>query len=101
MKSLEKDLKKHTHPGFISARLCGINSYNLGRPLAQLPHFFWSYFRAVEQLGAAIGSPVGPVDLVIPAGALGNTAAAFMAKETLGVEVVEVVRTTTFIKEKV
>lgn len=58
--------------------LCGINSYNLGRPLAQLAHFFWSYFRAVEQLGFALGSPV---DLVIPGGALGNTAAAFMAKE--------------------
>lgn len=58
--------------------LCGINSYNLGRPLAQLPHFFWSYFRAVEQLGAALQTSV---ELVIPGGALGNTAAAFMAKE--------------------
>ena len=69
------------------ARLCGINSYNLGRPSAQLAHFFWSYFRAVEQLGFALGSPV---DLVIPGGALGNTAAAFMAKEMLGIA--EVVR---------
>ncbi|CAK9075424.1 unnamed protein product [Durusdinium trenchii] len=57
--------------------LCGINSYNLGRPLAQLPHFFWSYFRAVDHL-AQLGSEV---DFVIPAGALGNTASAFMARQ--------------------
>ena len=57
--------------------LCGINSYNIGRPLAQLPHFFWAYFRALEQMNAELGLEV---DFVIPAGALGNTAAAFMAR---------------------
>ena len=58
--------------------LCGINSYNLGRPLAQLPHFFWSYFRSIEMSSSSLGALV---DFVIPAGALGNTAAAFMARQ--------------------
>lgn len=47
--------------------------------MAQLPHFFWSYFRVVEQLPSPSDAPM--VDFVIPAGALGNTAAAFMARE--------------------
>eukprot|EP00405_Crypthecodinium_cohnii_P009754 CAMPEP_0206439058 /NCGR_PEP_ID=MMETSP0324_2-20121206/11992_1 /ASSEMBLY_ACC=CAM_ASM_000836 /TAXON_ID=2866 /ORGANISM="Crypthecodinium cohnii, Strain Seligo" /LENGTH=509 /DNA_ID=CAMNT_0053906621 /DNA_START=20 /DNA_END=1549 /DNA_ORIENTATION=+ len=57
--------------------LCGINSYNLGRPLAQLSHFFWSYFRALDLCGLQVGDVV---DIVIPCGALGNLAAGFMAK---------------------
>ena len=58
--------------------LCGINSYNLGRPLAQLCHFFWAYFRAVDQLRADVDSLL---DFCLPCGALGNTAAALMARE--------------------
>lgn len=58
--------------------LCGINSYNLGRPLAQLCHFFWSYFRSLDQLQAEVGRCL---DFCLPAGALGNTAAAFMARQ--------------------
>mmetsp|Transcript_9224 Transcript_9224/g.16255 ORF Transcript_9224/g.16255 Transcript_9224/m.16255 type:complete len:515 (+) Transcript_9224:87-1631(+) len=56
--------------------LCGINSYNLGRPVAQLAHYFWSYFRALDRTGAEVGAAV---DIVVPSGALGNLAAAFMA----------------------
>ncbi|CAJ1437334.1 unnamed protein product [Effrenium voratum] len=58
--------------------ICGINSYNLGRPLAQLPHFFWAYFRALDLLEASEGTEL---DFVIPAGALGNTAAALIARQ--------------------
>jgi len=58
--------------------LCGINSYNLGRPLAQMTHSFWTYFRVMDQLGLETGTPM---DLVIPAGALGNLASAFMARQ--------------------
>ena len=67
--------------------LCGINSYNLGRPLAQLCHFFWSYFRASEQLNAEEGARL---DFSLPAGALGNTAAALMARE-MGLPVRQIV----------
>lgn len=58
--------------------LCGINSYNLGRPLAQMVHSFWTYFRVLEALGLETGAPV---DLVLPAGALGNLASACMARQ--------------------
>lgn len=58
--------------------LCGINSYNLGRPLAQMAHSFWTYFRVLDQLGLETGAPM---DLVLPAGALGNLASAFMARQ--------------------
>eukprot|EP00931_Biecheleriopsis_adriatica_P093384 TRINITY_DN6712_c0_g1_i1.p1 TRINITY_DN6712_c0_g1~~TRINITY_DN6712_c0_g1_i1.p1 ORF type:complete len:449 (+),score=87.46 TRINITY_DN6712_c0_g1_i1:3-1349(+) len=58
--------------------LCGINSYNLGRPVAQLTHYFWSYFRALDRLGGDIGMSV---DIVLPSGALGNMTAAFMSRQ--------------------
>eukprot|EP00929_Paragymnodinium_shiwhaense_P015452 TRINITY_DN123547_c0_g1_i1.p1 TRINITY_DN123547_c0_g1~~TRINITY_DN123547_c0_g1_i1.p1 ORF type:complete len:504 (+),score=132.67 TRINITY_DN123547_c0_g1_i1:149-1660(+) len=57
--------------------LCGINSYNLGRPVAQLVHYFWTYFRVVDQQGLQIGDRV---DIVLPTGAMGNIAAGFMSK---------------------
>eukprot|EP01082_Thalassiosira_pseudonana_P001634 g1179.t1.2.5e174188.1.5e1746a9 g1179 g1179.t1 contig10:1550441-1551563(-) len=34
---------------------CGINSYNIGRPLVQMVHFIWTYLRVVEQLGITPG----------------------------------------------
>lgn len=58
--------------------LCGINSYNLGRPLGQLVHYFWTYFRTLEQRGLDVGTLV---DVIVPSGALGNLAAAYMAKK--------------------
>lgn len=58
--------------------LCGINSYNLGRPVAQMVHYFWTYFRVLDQLSLPTGSAV---DIVVPCGALGNLAAGYMARE--------------------
>lgn len=34
---------------------CGINSYNIGRPLFQMIHFIWIYLRTVEKLGVEPG----------------------------------------------
>jgi len=59
--------------------LCGVNSYNIGRPLMQMAHFFWTYLRVCDQCGASPGDL--SLDIVVPAGALGNTTAAYMAKK--------------------
>jgi len=61
-----------------TAGICGANSYNIGRPLAQLVHFFWSVFRAQDMFGL---SDVTPIDIVIPTGAMGNMTACYMAKK--------------------
>lgn len=58
--------------------VCGVNSFNIGRPLAQIVHFFWTYFRVVELQGLEIGSLI---DIVIPTGAMGNVTGAMMAKK--------------------
>ena len=34
---------------------CGINSYNIGRPLVQMTLFIWIYFRMAEKLGLSPG----------------------------------------------
>ena len=34
---------------------CGINSYNIGRPLVQMIHFIWIYLRTADQLGYQLG----------------------------------------------
>lgn len=34
---------------------CGINSYNIGRPLFQMIHFIWIYLRIVEKVGVDPG----------------------------------------------
>ena len=59
--------------------ICGVNSYNIGRPVMQMVHFFWTYLRVCEQCGTRPGELT--LDLVIPAGALGNATAAYMAKK--------------------
>jgi len=59
--------------------LCGVNSYNIGRPLMQMVHFFWTYLRVCEQLGKEPGEDT-IVDIVIPTGAMGNMCAGYMAK---------------------
>lgn len=61
--------------------LCGINSFNIGRPLAQMTHFVWSYLRVVESLGIKPGDPEFELDIVIPTGAMGNLTSCHMAKE--------------------
>ena len=30
--------------------VCGVNSYNIGRPLMQMVHFVWTYLRVVEDI---------------------------------------------------
>lgn len=54
----------------VGPRLCGVNSYNIARPLAQMVHYFWIAVRLQQ-----------PFDLVIPTGAMGNLVAAALAKK--------------------
>jgi threonine synthase len=35
----------------IDTHLCGVNSYNIGRPLVQMVHFIWTYLRVMEDKG--------------------------------------------------
>jgi threonine synthase len=30
--------------------LCGVNSYNIGRPLVQMVHFIWTYLQVVKNI---------------------------------------------------
>lgn len=61
-------------------KFTGINSYNIGRPLAQMVHFVWIYFRVAEQLGIRPGDASRPIDMVIPTGAMGNITALYLTK---------------------
>jgi len=61
--------------------LCGVNSYNIGRPLMQMVHFIWTYLRVVEQLGVQPGDESTLVDIIIPTGAMGNIAGGYIAKK--------------------
>ena len=59
--------------------VCGVNSYNIGRPLMQMVHFIWTYLRVVEQIerasgGEKINHDAFRLDIVIPTGAMGNIA---------------------------
>eukprot|EP00584_Thalassiosira_punctigera_P007741 CAMPEP_0172530904 /NCGR_PEP_ID=MMETSP1067-20121228/4506_1 /TAXON_ID=265564 ORGANISM="Thalassiosira punctigera, Strain Tpunct2005C2" /NCGR_SAMPLE_ID=MMETSP1067 /ASSEMBLY_ACC=CAM_ASM_000444 /LENGTH=456 /DNA_ID=CAMNT_0013315209 /DNA_START=17 /DNA_END=1384 /DNA_ORIENTATION=+ len=60
---------------------CGINSYNIGRPLMQMVHFIWIYLRMAEQLGIKPGDKNCLIDMVIPTGAMGNITGGYMAKK--------------------
>lgn len=60
---------------------CGINSYNIGRPLMQMIHFIWIYLRMAEELGLQLGDVESPIDLVLPTGAMGNLTGGYMAKQ--------------------
>jgi threonine synthase len=71
LKNLQQD------PECTEAGICGANSYNVARPLAQLVHFFWSVFRSQEHYGL---NDTAPVDIIIPTGAMGNIAACYIAK---------------------
>lgn len=57
--------------------LVGANSYNIGRPVAQMVHYFWTYFRVLDDRSLDVGAPV---DIALPAGALGNLAAGYMSR---------------------
>jgi threonine synthase len=59
---------------------CGINSYNIGRPLMQMVHFIWTYLRVAEDLKLEVGDPNCKVDIVVPTGAMGNLVGGYMAK---------------------
>lgn len=58
--------------------LTGVNSYNLGRPVAQAVHYFWTYFRVMERLGRLRDLP--PLHVVLPTGAMGNVAGGTIAR---------------------
>eukprot|EP00579_Thalassiosira_antarctica_P006959 CAMPEP_0201880008 /NCGR_PEP_ID=MMETSP0902-20130614/10741_1 /ASSEMBLY_ACC=CAM_ASM_000551 /TAXON_ID=420261 /ORGANISM="Thalassiosira antarctica, Strain CCMP982" /LENGTH=507 /DNA_ID=CAMNT_0048407969 /DNA_START=66 /DNA_END=1589 /DNA_ORIENTATION=+ len=60
---------------------CGVNSYNIGRPLMQMVHFIWIYLRMVEQLGVEPGDTNFMIDMVLPTGAMGNITGGYMAKQ--------------------
>jgi threonine synthase len=61
--------------------ICGVNSYNIGRPLMQMVHFIWTYLRVAEKLKVRINSDEDfRLDIVIPTGAMGNMAGCYMAK---------------------
>lgn len=61
--------------------ICGINSFNIGRPLAQMTHFVWTYLRINEELGIIPGDPNFTLDIVIPTGAMGNMVGGYMSKK--------------------
>ena len=58
--------------------VCGVNSYNIGRPLMQMVHFIWTYLRVVEQIETKTNQKIDHgsfrLDVVIPTGAMGNIA---------------------------
>ena len=58
--------------------VCGVNSYNIGRPLMQMVHFIWTYLRVVEDIERETGEMIDHekfrLDIVIPTGAMGNIA---------------------------
>ena len=52
--SSKKDDKQSGREG--GGRLfCGINSYNIGRPLVQMIHFIFIYLRMIEKMGLSPG----------------------------------------------
>jgi len=61
--------------------LCGINSYNIGRPLAQMIHFIWIYLRYMEAINPHLEHDLETLDFILPTGAMGNIAGGYMAKK--------------------
>jgi threonine synthase len=57
-----------------TSNLCGVNSINIGRIIAQVCHFVYAYLKVVPQIGDL-------VTFAIPTGAAGNIMAGIMAKE--------------------
>jgi threonine synthase len=46
-------------------RVVGVNSYNIARPLMQMVHFVWTYFRVIEDLGVEPGNAGECVCIVV------------------------------------
>ncbi|GMI15570.1 hypothetical protein TrLO_g14936 [Triparma laevis f. longispina] len=59
--------------------LAGVNSYNIGRPLSQMVHYFWTIFRALEN-PTNVANKVSKLNIVIPTGAMGNITACYLSK---------------------
>ncbi len=72
----------------LKAELTGVNSYNIGRPVAQVLHYFWSYVNTLsgnfktlgEEQCAAAKKDALEVDFIVPTGAMGNICAGVFAK---------------------
>ncbi|KAL3765682.1 hypothetical protein ACHAW5_006362 [Stephanodiscus triporus] len=104
-------LENHDNDASGGRAFCGINSYNIGRPLLQMVHFvslikyslnclvansyllvvplvvkIWIYLRMAERLGIEPGDKNSMIDMVIPTGAMGNLTGGYMAKQ-LGVPI--------------
>ena len=82
---MDAPLKRLAMDADFAARhgLCGINSYNVCRPLAQMVHYVWTYVRCCQSLERWNGpSPTETMvlDVLVPTGAMGNLAAATFAK---------------------
>jgi len=60
--------------------VCGVNSYNFGRPLMQTVHYFWTYFRVAEMRGITDFRNF-TLDIVLPTGAMGNIVAGYISKK--------------------
>ena len=95
--------------------VCGVNSYNIGRPLMQMVHFVWTYLRVFEkeellrennskrhradkttdddeqQKQSPPPSSLMKLNVVIPTGAMGNAVGCYMAKKLLGVPISTIV----------
>lgn len=62
----------------------GINSYNIGRPLAQTIIYIWTYLRIAEQRQWDLSLPstmLPTIDYIVPTGAMGNVVAGYMAQQ--------------------
>jgi threonine synthase len=61
-----------------------VNSINIGRVTVQTIHYFWAYFRTIDQLAKADDSgsfQIGtPLHFAIPTGAMGNVTAGLLAQ---------------------
>ncbi|KAG7373315.1 threonine synthase [Nitzschia inconspicua] len=72
---------KTNHTNDKNRVVCGVNSYNIGRPLMQMVHFVWTYLRVAERRKRDHPSENLRLDIVIPTGAMGNLAGCYMAKK--------------------
>eukprot|EP00392_Amoebophrya_sp_AT5.2_P009235 g9263.t1 len=78
---LDEAIKKILLKTKYRGKIVGVNSYNIGRPLAQIVHYVWSYLQVVAHEAEVAGNPPLPlVDFAVPTGAMGNLTAGYFAK---------------------